>query len=100
VLREFLEQAGAGIEKIVVESLRRMPAADAPMMAWPLVCGSAVAERTRVVSFAGGVLLIEVADVGWRRELQSLAPRYLAMINRYVGQGVKRLEFMVRPAQR
>jgi len=65
-------------------------------MAWPVVCGSAVAERSRAVSFFGGVLRIEVADAGWKRELQALAPRYLATINRYVREGVQRLEFVVR----
>ena len=91
-----MEQAGAGLEKIVADSLRLMPAAEAPLMAWPVVCGSAVAERSRAVSFFGGVLRIEVADAGWKRELQALAPRYLATINRYVREGVQRLEFVVR----
>jgi hypothetical protein len=91
-----LEPAGAGLEKIVADSLRLAPPAEAPLMAWPLVCGSAVAERARAVSFCGGVLRIEVADAGWKRELQALAPRYLATINRYVRLGVQRLEFVVR----
>jgi hypothetical protein len=91
-----MEPAGAGLEKILADSLRRMPLTDAPVIAWPLVCGSAVAERTRAVSFAGGSLRIEVSDTGWRRELQALAPRYLATINRYVGQRVQRLEFVLR----
>jgi hypothetical protein len=95
-----LQQAGAGLEKIVVQSLRRVPPADAPLLAWPLVCGSAVAERTRALDFTGGILRIEVADAGWKRELQALAPRYLATINKYVGQGVQRLEFVVRVAER
>jgi predicted nucleic acid-binding Zn ribbon protein len=95
-----LERVSAGIEKIVAKSLRLMPPAEAPLMAWPIVCGSAVAERSRAVSFSAGVLRIEVADAGWKRELQMLAPRYLATINRYVGQGVQRLEFAVRGERR
>lgn len=95
-----MEPAGAGLEKILADSLRRMPLTEAPVIAWPLVCGSAVAERTRAVSFTGGVLRIEVSDTGWRRELQSLAPRYLAAINRYVGQCVQRLEFVLQDAAR
>jgi hypothetical protein len=90
-----LEQAGAGLEKIVVDSLRRLPRDQAPLLAWPLVCGSAVAERTRAVAFAGGVLRVEVADLGWKRELQALAARYLATINQYVGQGVHMIEFVI-----
>jgi hypothetical protein len=90
-----LEQAGAGLEKIVAQSLRLAPPAEAPLLAWPVVCGSAVAERTRAVSFEGGVLRVEVAGLQWRAELQGLAPRYLAMINRYTTETVHRIEFVV-----
>jgi predicted nucleic acid-binding Zn ribbon protein len=90
-----LQQAGSGLEKIVAQSLRQAPAADAPLMAWPVVCGSAVAERTRALSFEGGVLRVEVADTGWKSELQSLAPRYVATINRYTTETVHRIEFVV-----
>jgi Dna[CI] antecedent, DciA len=91
-----LEQAGAGLEKIVMGSLRRVPPGDAPLLAWPLVCGSAVADRTQALEFAGAVLRVEVPDAGWKRELQGLAPRYLAQINRYAGQKVERIEFVIR----
>lgn len=91
-----MEHAGAGFEKIMVNSLRGVPQADAPVLAWPLVCGSAVAERTQAVEFANAVLRVEVPDAGWRREMQSLAPRYLATLNRYAGQKVERIEFVIR----
>jgi hypothetical protein len=64
-------------------------------MAWPLVCGSAVSERTRAMSFQSGVLQVEVADKGWKSELQALAPRYLAAFNRYTPGMVQRVEFVV-----
>jgi hypothetical protein len=91
-----LEQAGAGLEKIVMGSLRRVPQSEAPLLAWPLVCGSVVAERTRALEFADAVLRVEVPDTGWKRELQVLAPRYLAQINRYAGQKVEKIEFVIR----
>jgi hypothetical protein len=61
-----------------------------------MACGSAVADRTQAVSFAYGVLRIEVPDAGWRSELQHLAPRYLAVINRYAANPVNRIEFVLR----
>jgi len=64
-------------------------------MAWPVVCGSAVAERTRAIQFLDGMLRVEVADNGWKSELQALAPRYLAAINRYTIEIVRRIEFVV-----
>jgi len=67
-------------------------------MAWPVVCGSAVAERTRALSFEDGVLRVEVAGPGWKAELQGLAPRYLAVINRYTVEAVRRIDFVVTRA--
>lgn len=93
-----MEQAGAGLEKIVIGSLRRVPHSEAPALAWPLVCGSVVAERTRVLKFTDGVLHVEVPDGGWKREMQNLASRYLAQLNRYAGQKVERIEFVIRPS--
>ena len=93
-----LERAGAELEKIVAQSLRQVPPAQAPLMAWPVVCGSAVAERTRALIFRDGVLQVGVPDAGWRSELQLLAPRYLAAINRYTTEIVRRIEFVVTRA--
>jgi hypothetical protein len=89
-----MEHIGTGLEKIVLDSLRQAPAAELPLKVWPMVCGSAVAARTRAISFANGVLQVEVGSLRWKSELQSLAPRYLAALNRYSG-GVQRIEFVV-----
>jgi hypothetical protein len=93
-----LEPASAGLEKIVIGSLRRVPPDEAPVLAWPLVCGSKVAERTRALDFIGSVLRVEVPDSGWKREMQNLAPQYLATLNRYAGQKVTRIDFVIRQA--
>ena len=90
-----MEQAGSDLERIVEKSSRQAPPLEAPLMAWPVVCGSAVAERTRALSFVDGVLRVEVPDASWRSELQTLAPRYLAVINRYTTQAVRRIEFVI-----
>ena len=47
-----MEQAGAGLERIVAGSLKRSPAGHGPVLAWPLACGHAVAVRTRALDFA------------------------------------------------
>jgi hypothetical protein len=90
-----MEQAGTGLERVVASGLRRAPAGQGPLLAWPLACGHAVAIRTRVLDFEVGVLRVEVPDWGWRAELHALAPQYLAVINRYVAESVKRIEFVV-----
>jgi hypothetical protein len=88
-----VEPVASGLEKVVAASLRK--AGNAPLLAWPLACGSAVARRTRALEFSRGVLTVEVPDTAWRNELQHLAPKYVAIINRYAGK-VNRVEFVVR----
>jgi hypothetical protein len=90
-----MEHAAAGLEKIVTHALRRAPANDAPLLAWPLACGHAVGERTRAMDFANGILRVEVPDASWRAELKALAPQYVAVINRYVSESVTRIEFVI-----
>jgi hypothetical protein len=91
-----LNRASAGLEPVVAKALRRAPAAESALLAWPLACGSAVADRTRAVSFSSGILRVEVADAGWRRELTTLVPRYLASINKYSAIPVTRIEFVAK----
>ena len=62
-----MDRLGSHLESIVAKALHRAPAPESPLLAWPVTCGSAVAERTRAVSFASGVLLVEVSDAGWRQ---------------------------------
>jgi Dna[CI] antecedent, DciA len=90
-----MEHVAPGLEKIVATSLRRAPAGEGPALAWPLACGQGVAARTRALDFSEGVLRVEVPDAGWRAELQALAPQYLAVMNRYVAESIKRLEFII-----
>ena len=90
-----MEHAAVGLEKIVTNALRRVPGKEAPLLAWPLACGRVVGERTRAMDFSEGILRVEVPDASWRAELKALAPQYVAVINRYVGESVKRIEFVV-----
>jgi hypothetical protein len=94
-IQDSMRPVGAELEKVVSRSVRQAPPGEGPLLAWPLACGSAVAERTRALDFGDGILRVEVADSGWRKELQVLAPRYVAVINRYVAENVARVEFVV-----
>ncbi len=86
-----MDRARDGLQKIVLDAIRRAPAADAPMLGWPLACGPTVAARTRAISYLDGVLNIEVPDAMWRSELLALVPKYLATLNQFAK--VKRIEF-------
>lgn len=96
-----MEHARAGLQKIVADALRHAPSAEAPVLAWPLACGAAVAARTRALDFAAGVLRVEVPDPAWCGQLREFAPRYLVALNQAVGVTVQRIEFVVPdPRQR
>jgi predicted nucleic acid-binding Zn ribbon protein len=95
-----MQPIGSGLEDIVSRSLRKVPTGDGPLLAWPLACGSAVAERTRAIEFHDGILQVMVPDAGWRRELQALAARYLAQINKFCADDVARIEFVVADARK
>lgn len=91
-----MDRASAALETIVAKAVHRAPPSQSALLAWPVACGSAVADRTRALDFSNGVLRVEVPDAGWRRELASLAPRYVASINKYSAAPVKRIEFVVK----
>jgi hypothetical protein len=96
ILESSLNRTSAGLESIITKALHRVPPDESALLAWPVACGSPVAERTRALSFSDGILRVEVADAGWRRELSGLAPRYLALVNKYSAAWVKRIEFVVK----
>jgi len=93
--KHSMQPAATGLDKVLARSIRKAAADEAPLLAWPLACGSAVAARTRALDFADGILRVEVPDAGWRRELQALAARYLATLSRYGADGVTGVEFVV-----
>jgi predicted nucleic acid-binding Zn ribbon protein len=88
-----------GLEKIILEALQHTPPQEAPVLAWPFACGPAVANKTRPLSFADGILTIEVADANWRAQLMDMAPQFLGRINQLVSLKVERLRFIVPPGK-
>jgi predicted nucleic acid-binding Zn ribbon protein len=89
------------LERIVVEQLRRAPANEQPLLAWAVVCGKAVAEKTSATEFIDGELQVIVPDRGWQTQLMSFAPQYIAGINRIVGKGVvQRITFIAADSKK
>jgi predicted nucleic acid-binding Zn ribbon protein len=90
-----MEPARSALHKIALDLLKQAGQAEAPLLAWALVCGSSVAERTRAAAFAAPVLTVEVPDAAWRAELKSLEPQYLAALRQMLGDRVTRIEFVI-----
>lgn len=90
-----MDSARHTLQKLIAGILNGFPAEQVPVEAWPFVCGKQVAERTRAVGFADGVLRVEVRDAGWRTELRALSGGYLATLNQYSATRVARIEFVL-----
>lgn len=91
-----MRHAGSTLKKIFADTLRRDAGDDAPLLAWPLVCGSKVAEKTSAIAYADGVLTVEVPDATWQQQLQGLNPQYLAALKQISAQPVNAIKFVVR----
>jgi hypothetical protein len=90
-----VEPASTGLAKIFRELLEHAPAHEIPVIAWPMVCGEQVANRTRALAFSQGVLLVQVPDKDWKTQLMDLASQYVAALNTLKGERVRRIEFLL-----
>ncbi len=88
-----MQHARATLRKIFSDVVRR-EGSDGPLLAWRLACGSRIAERTTAVTFADGVLTVAVPDEGWRQQLQTFIPQYLAALNQMVAEPVTQINFV------
>jgi len=91
-----MRHASSTLRKIFAYTLHREGGDNAPVLAWPLVCGSKVAERTSAISYADGVLTVEVPDATWQQQLHSFNPQYLAALRQMSAQPVTAIKFVVK----
>ena len=92
-----MQQARGTLRKIFADKVCGQAGDEAPLLAWPVVCGGVVAEKTRALSFVDGVLVVAVPDVAWRNQLQGMYQQYLAGLNQFAGKQVKSISFVVAP---
>jgi hypothetical protein len=90
-----VEQIRTGLHRIMSDFLRTQSAEEAAKLAWPLVCGTEVASRTKAVEFEEGNLTVEVSDINWRNQLSDFEQRYLAGFKDLIGPIVKQVRFKI-----
>ncbi|MGH9524009.1 MAG: DciA family protein [Terriglobales bacterium] len=73
-----MERAVTGLKKIVLDAIRQSRHGDAPLLAWPVIVGRAIAAQTKALEFTDGVLRVQVPDKNWRAELSPFVPQYIA----------------------
>lgn len=65
-----------------------------PALAWTLAAGKDLAAQSRCLGLRDGILRIELATPGPRRQLESIASELCVRLNAILGPGqVRRLEF-------
>jgi hypothetical protein len=66
--------------------------------AWKNVAGEALNRRTRAKTFSGRKLTVAVNDAVWQKNLEDLAPGFVARVNRIAGEGTVRfIKFVIDP---
>ena len=94
-----MEPVRSGLKNIMSDILRTRPEDEAVFLAWPLVCGREVAERTSVVGFAEGKLTVNVTDPAWRAQLASFEQRYISEFAGLLGPLVQQIDFKMTGTQ-
>lgn len=92
-----MESARTGLRNIMKDLLRTRPETEAVTLAWPLICGKDVAQRTQAVDFADGCLTVAVSDPAWATQLRGFSSRYLSGYEGILGPLVKQIRFRVQP---
>ncbi|HVP54105.1 MAG TPA: DUF721 domain-containing protein [Candidatus Eisenbacteria bacterium] len=92
-----MQHARGTLRKIFADKVCAEAGDEAPVLAWPVVCGATVAVKTRALSFVDGVLVVAVPDTAWRKQLQSMYAQYVAGLNQISGKQVKSISFVVAP---
>ena len=90
-----MERARNALASLAVTILKTAPKDEAVVLAWPLVCGGAVAERTQAAEFAAGILTVVVPDKAWQSELRGFERQYLASLKSLVPVEVGKIRFVV-----
>jgi predicted nucleic acid-binding Zn ribbon protein len=92
-----MQHARGTLKKIFTQNVCANAGDDAPLLAWPVACGGAVAANTRALSFVDGALVVAVPDAVWRNQLQFMSQQYLTGLNQIAGQTVRSISFVVAP---
>jgi predicted nucleic acid-binding Zn ribbon protein len=95
---ETMERAGRLIGKLKVSAGITDPETRA-RAAWAMAAGKKIAERTRPVNLVRGVLVVEVEDFIWQRQLNTLRHFLLRNLHKELGEALV-MEIDFRPMPR
>lgn len=77
-------------------SLETMREEDRLAVAWPVACGKTMANHGTIAGFSAGILLIEIAEGPWARQMISMQSQLAAEVGRISGVPVRSIQFAVK----
>lgn len=77
-------------------SLHALSDEDKLAASWPVACGKAMAERGAVVGYVDGVVLLQVADEVWMRQMMSMRSQLAGEMARIAGVKVSEIHFEIK----
>lgn len=81
------------LNALAARVLKDAPAEEAVVLAWPLACGSTIAQRAQAFGYQDGILSVRVPDRSWQIQLEDFSPQYKAKIRGLTGITVKRIRY-------
>src|SRR2546430_1680556 len=90
-----MERPRAQLQKVARDILGKLSPDEAVIAAWPLICGSSVAQRTEAIAFAEGKLEVRVPDLTWRNQLEQFTPHYLNAYAQLLGPKMTSIQYIV-----
>lgn len=90
-----MQSARHDLQTLAARVLKDAAPEDAVVLAWPLVCGSAVGERATARCFEQGKLYVSVPDRGWQSQLEAFSRHYMDRLSKISGVTVNRIEYEI-----
>ena len=90
-----MQSARQDLQSLAAHVFKNTDPAEAVVLAWPLVCGTAVAERVRAIAFENETLRVAVPDKGWQFQLEAFSAQYLHRLSRLAGVPVNRISYEI-----
>jgi hypothetical protein len=77
----------------LARSLGALSDQDRLAAAWPVACGKTMAGRGTVVGYADGIVLVQVEEGVWLRQLTSIRGQLAGEMSRIAGVAVSEIHF-------
>lgn len=80
----------------LARSLEALAEEDKLAAAWPVACGSAVAQRGIVTGYNEGVVRIQVVDEIWMQQMMSMRSQLTAELAKIAGVKLREIHFEMK----